>query len=106
MITSGLFSSTTPEWATPQDLYDALDAEFHFELDPCATHANHKAPLYFTKEQDGLAQDWGKLRTFINPPYGREIGKWVRRAREHAEGGGLRSPCSQHARTHSGGGIV
>ena len=89
MITSGLFSSNTPEWATPQDLYDALDAEFHFELDPCATDANHKAPLYFTKEQDGLAQDWGQLRTFINPPYGREIGKWVRKARMHAEGGGL-----------------
>lgn len=89
MITSGLFSSATPEWATPQDLYNALDAEFGFELDPCATDANHKAPKYYTKEDDGLAQDWGKLRTFINPPYGREIGKWVRRAREHAEGGGL-----------------
>jgi len=89
MITSGLFSSATPEWATPQELYNALDAEFSFELDPCATHDNHKAPKYYTKEDDGLAQDWGKLRTFINPPYGREIGKWVRKAREHAEGGGL-----------------
>lgn len=89
MLTSGLFSSTTPEWATPQELYNALDAEFHFELDPCATEENHKAPLFYTKAQDGLAQDWGQLRTFINPPYGRAIGRWVRRAREHAEGGGL-----------------
>lgn len=104
MITSGLFSSATPEWATPQDLYNALNAEFGFELDPCATHDNHKAPKYYTKEDDGLAQDWGTLRTFINPPYGREIGKWVRKAREHAEGGGSRSPCSRHARTPPGGG--
>ena len=59
MITSGLFSSKTPEWATPQDFFDKLDEEFHFDLDVCATDENAKCSRYFTKEQDGLSQQWG-----------------------------------------------
>lgn len=54
-----LFSSATDQWATPQDFFDALDAEFHFTLDPCADETNHKCETYFTKEQDGLKQSWG-----------------------------------------------
>lgn len=89
MITSGLFSSVTDDWATPQELYNSLDAEFNFKLDPCASEQNHKAPIYYTKEQDGLIQDWGKMPVFINPPYGRVIGKWVKKAFEHGLGGGV-----------------
>jgi site-specific DNA-methyltransferase (adenine-specific) len=75
-----MFSSKTDEWETPQDLFDKLNAEFHFTLDPAATRENAKCARYCTKEQDGLKQFWGHDTVFCNPPYGREIGKWV----EHA----------------------
>lgn len=57
-INGGLFSSATPEWATPQSLFDELNAEFHFTLDPCATKENAKCPKFYTKEDDGLSQNW------------------------------------------------
>lgn len=72
-----MFSSQTDQWATPQNLFNELNDEFHFTLDPCADDTNHKCDLYFTKEQDGLSQDWAGHIVFCNPPYGREIGKWV-----------------------------
>jgi phage N-6-adenine-methyltransferase len=76
------FSSQTDEWATPQDFFDRLDAIFDFTLDPCATAKNAKCPRYFTREQDGLAQSWDGERVFVNPPYGRSIGAWVKKASE------------------------
>lgn len=51
--------STDPVWATPQDFFDRLDAEFHFTLDPCALPDNAKCSKFFTPEDDGLLQDWG-----------------------------------------------
>ena len=75
-----LFSHKTDNWPTPKDFYDELNREFCFDLDPCADAENHKTPLYFTKEQNGLKQDWSGHRVFCNPPYGREIGKWVEKA--------------------------
>lgn len=57
-----LMSSASEEWATPQEFYDALNAEFDFTLDPCATEENHKCERYFTQEQDGLKMDWGVPR--------------------------------------------
>lgn len=83
MLTSGLTSSNTDEWATPQDLFDTLDATFHFTLDPCATPENAKCAKFYTKEQDGLKQDWGGAVIWCNPPYGREIGKWIKKCAEH-----------------------
>lgn len=80
-----LFSTQTAEWATPADLYEKLDAEFHFDLDPCATALNAKCKDYYTKEEDGLAQNWGGRRVFCNPPYGRDIAKWVRKCYEERE---------------------
>lgn len=59
MITSGLMSSNTPEWATPQSFFDELNREFSFTLDPCSTHENAKCEKHFTKEEDGLSKDWG-----------------------------------------------
>ena len=47
-----MFSSATDEWATPQELFDELDSEFHFELDVCANESNHKCDKYYTKAQD------------------------------------------------------
>lgn len=83
MLTSGLTSSNTDEWATPQDLFDKLDATFHFTLDPCATPENTKCAKFYTKGQDGLKQDWGGAVIWCNPPYGREIGKWIQKCAEH-----------------------
>lgn len=59
MLTRGLTSSNTDDWATPQALFDKLDAVFHFTLDVCASKDNAKCKKYYTKEQDGLKQDWG-----------------------------------------------
>ena len=87
MLNTGLFTSKTAEWATPQAFFDQLDREFHFTLDPCATDENAKCEKYFTLEQDGLSQDWSGETVFCNPPYGREIGRWCRKCAEHASGG-------------------
>lgn len=59
-----MFSSATDEWATPPDFFAELDREFRFNLDPCATDENHKCPRYFTREQNGLAQEWGGVPRF------------------------------------------
>lgn len=78
-----MFSSKTDQWATPQDFFDELNLEFHFTLDPCADKDNHKCKKYFTKEDDGLQQDWGGETVFCNPPYGRNLtGQWVKKASE------------------------
>lgn len=81
------FSSDSSEWETPQDLFDALDREYHFTLDPCASDTNHKCEKYFTKEMDGLSQDWTNDIVFMNPPYGRGISKWVNKAVQSAMSG-------------------
>ena len=79
-----MMSSLTNEWETPADLYKTLDDEFHFTLDPCATEENHKCDKYYTVREDGLKQPWGGDRVFCNPPYGRQIHKWVRKAYEES----------------------
>ena len=81
MLNQGLMSSKTDEWETPQDLFDMLNNKFHFDLDPCATPENAKCAKYYTKEDDGLSKPWHG-RVFMNPPYGRQIGKWVAKAVE------------------------
>lgn len=72
-----LFSSATGKWATPRDLYAALDAEFHFTLDPCPMDDAERI-----MEFDGLARSWAGHRVFCNPPYGNAIGNWLAKARE------------------------
>ena len=84
-----IFSNASCEWSTPQDFFDALDAEFHFTLDPCSTDDNAKCKKHYTKEQDGLVQDWSDETVFCNPPYGREMPKWVKKCYEHMSGGGI-----------------
>ena len=81
------FSSQTDEWPTPHWLFDALDAEFGFTLDPCSTDENAKCARHFTRAQDGLAQDWSGTAVFMNPPYGRHIGLWMRKAYDSAAAG-------------------
>ena len=89
MINSGLFSSRTDEWATPLELFRKLNEEFDFDLDPCATPENAKCERYFTKEQDGLVQSWAGCRVFCNPPYGKEIGRWMEKCWKEAQGGAV-----------------
>lgn len=80
------FSSQSNEWYTPQDFFDSLDREFHFTLDVAATVENTKCSRFFTMSDDGLSQSWDNEIVWCNPPYGREIKKWVKKASE-AKGG-------------------
>ena len=79
MISSTLYSRGTDEWGTPQDIFDALDSEFEFNLDPSATTTNHKCDDYYTIEDDGLTKSWSGRRVFCNPPYS-NISAWVEKA--------------------------
>src|SRR5438105_2703881 len=74
-----LFSSRSEEWGTPRDFFDTLNAEFRFALDAAASHENAKCERYFTKEDNGLIMKW-QGPTYCNPPYGREIGRWMAKA--------------------------
>ena len=75
------YSSDRTDWSTPQDLFDELNEEFHFNIDVCASHHNAKCNEYYTIETDGLSQKWEGV-CFCNPPYGREIPKWIKKAFE------------------------
>lgn len=80
-----MFSSKKDDWTTPPDFFQQLNNEFHFTLDVASSEENHLCKNYFTIETDGLSQDWGGHRVFCNPPYGRQIGKWVQKAWEEAK---------------------
>lgn len=86
MITSGLMSSLTDVWETPQDLFDQLNQTYSFETDVCALPENAKCETYFTPETDGLSQEWTGA-CWMNPPYGREIGNWMKKAYESSKNG-------------------
>jgi len=64
-------TSDSDEFGTPKALFDNLNTEFGFTLDPCASVFNHKCTKYFTKEVDGLVQPWVGETIFMNPPYSR-----------------------------------
>ena len=80
------FSSATDLWSTPQDFFDKLNAKHAFTLDVCATPDNAKCEKFFTKDDDGLAQDWYGT-CWMNPPYGRTIGQWVQKAHKSSQSG-------------------
>lgn len=88
MNTDLMFSSETDQWATPQDFFDKVNKVFKFTLDVCADSSNRKCKSYFDKSVgfDGLKMDWTGV-CWMNPPYGREIGAWVKKAYESAKGG-------------------
>lgn len=79
------YRSDSSEWATPQVLFDSLNDEFHFTLDPASTDANAKCEKHFTRDDDGLSMDWGGECVFCNPPYGKAIGAWVEKAAKETE---------------------
>ena len=92
------FSSESQEWSTPQAFFDEYNAQYRFDIDVCATPENAKCPKYYSKEDDGLAQEWRGV-CWMNPPYGRGIGAWVRKAFETAESGRGMVVCLLPART-------
>ena len=80
-MTRVLFSSKSENWETPLQFFQELDAEFHFDLDVCALPENAKCTRYYTPEDDGLSQPWNGT-CWCNPPYGRRISAWVKKAAE------------------------
>jgi DNA N-6-adenine-methyltransferase Dam len=80
-LNRALFSSASETWRTPAELYEALDREFRFTLDPCPARDPREAgmPLFGT---DGLFISWRRERVYCNPPYGRGIGRWLEKAWE------------------------
>lgn len=84
MNTAIMFSSETDLWATPQDFFNSLHKEFKFTLDPCATPENAKCSRFYTKQTDGLKQNWGGETVFCNPPYGKAIKDWVKKCYEES----------------------
>jgi len=98
VITSGMLSSKTDLWSTPQDFFDALDAEFHFNTDVCATADNAKCKVFYSPEDDGLNIAWHGT-CFMNPPYGRTIGAWMEKAYVESRFYGHTVVCLVPART-------
>ncbi len=95
-----LLSSNTNEWETPQWLFDELDKEFHFDLDPCATELNAKCEKFFDLAKDGLKQSWGGHTVFCNPPYSRDVqDKWILKCEEEARKDGTTVVALLPART-------
>jgi phage N-6-adenine-methyltransferase len=86
---NGRYNGNGRHWATPPEVFDPLHAEFDFTLDPCAKPDTAKCARFYTEEVNGLEQDWGAERVFMNPPYGAEVYAWTRKAREAAKAGAL-----------------
>ena len=97
MLNKSMFTSNTDLWETPQDFFDKLNSEFKFEIDVCANKENAKCNNYFTLESDGLNQRWIGV-CWMNPPYGREIKKWMKKAYESSLEGAI-VVCLVPART-------
>ena len=87
MNTDLMFSSKDQTWETPIELFNKLDKEFNFTLDPCCTEETAKCKKYYTPTENGLIQDWTNETVFMNPPYGREISDWLKKAYEESLNG-------------------
>lgn len=81
MLNEHLMSSESDQWATPEELFSRIDDEFKFDCDVCASKENAKCDVYFTEADDGLSQEWHGT-CWMNPPYGRVIGDWMKKAYE------------------------
>ena len=95
-----MFSSKTGEWATPQEFFNKLDWRFGpFDLDPCAGPHNTKCANFYTEAENGLSKSWTGFTSFINPPYGRGIDKWIEKAYRETREEGTRAVMLIPART-------
>lgn len=97
-MNKGMLSSKTDVWATPQKLFDEINAVFKFKTDVCASAENAKCKKFYSIEEDGLKKKW-KGSCWMNPPYGREISKWVKKAYESAKENRATVVCLLPART-------
>lgn len=100
-----LMSSERMDWGTPWPLFEQLNELFEFDVDVCAGHHNAKLDAYWDEQDDALSLDWckvleGRPHCWCNPPYGREIGKWVAKAQQEAQRGAL-VVCLLPARTET-----
>lgn len=87
-MNKGLFTSKSYEWGTPQKLYDELNKEFNFKLDPCCSKKSRKCEFYFYKKENGLKHQWdGFGSVFMNPPYGNQIKYWIEKAYNESKKG-------------------
>lgn len=93
-----MHSSDDMTWATPAAWFEYLDLEFGFTLDPCCSHATAKCKKHYTPEEDGLSKSWQDERVFMNPPYGRELPNWMRKAYTEARDNGALVVCFVPAR--------
>lgn len=75
-----LFSSKSDAWETPQDLFETINEEFNFTVDVASSNENYKVKKHYTEKENGLLQNWDNERVWCNPPYGRKIGDWVKKA--------------------------
>jgi len=87
-LNKALLKSRRDDWETPRGLFNELNREFGFTLDPCATHITAKCPKYYTPLEDGLLQDWADEVVFCNPPYNHKQNEWVRKCYLHGLKGG------------------
>lgn len=86
---NGRYNGNGREWATPPEIFKPLHDEFCFTVDVCASAANTKLPRFWTEQQDALSRPWSGQRCWMNPPYGREIYAWTRKARDESRAGSL-----------------
>lgn len=88
MIQNALFSSASDLWGTPPEVFRQLDEVYNFQLDAASSDDNCLCPCHFTVKDNGLEQDWYPYRrVWLNPPYGRTIGFWMRKAYEESRKG-------------------
>ena len=90
-------SSLDDTWSTPRDFFEKLHAEFNFTLDAAALRSSAVVPNYLGPDHeygwrhDALTVEWdgasGGGPVWLNPPYGREIGKFMKKANEEAKKG-------------------
>jgi phage N-6-adenine-methyltransferase len=92
------FSSESDNWPTPEDFFEKMNSQYGpFDVDVCASAENAKCKKFFTREDDGLSHEWSG-RCWMNPPYGRSIGKWMKKAFESSREGAVVC-CLAPART-------
>lgn len=98
--TDSMFSSKEKAWETPFSLFEKLDREFHFTLDPCCIPQTAKCKKYYTKKEDGLKQSWEGETVFMNPPYGKvDTYVWMRKAYRESKKPNTKVICLIPART-------
>lgn len=87
LINDALFSSNRDDWETPKDLFNSLNDEFHFTLDAASSDENALCVKHYTLKEDGLSQSWMGETVYCNPPYGRDVGKWLAKASDETKNG-------------------